>query len=227
MFRFFKKISFVIFLFYIYSYSYSSDLIKTKCYKTENPIGEVCLFEDKKALGENSSKYKDSCEENSKLPVKNLKKYELQTTDINNNEIDRQYLSPLTSLNLLKIKVNGIKTFTTSYENSACSIWRGSVESPFWVINGKIIYFTINDKRVVFTKTLKRSWIPVSDGFLEAYSEYSPDRGNPKIDGGWITVYKRYQFINNVWAVKEKLNFAHTEFENEVNEIYFPERVKN
>ena len=29
------------------------NLIKTKCYKTEDPIGEVCLFEDRKAVSTN------------------------------------------------------------------------------------------------------------------------------------------------------------------------------
>lgn len=205
----------------------SADLIKTKCYKTESPVGEVCLFEDKKAIGANAAKYQGTCEEDAKLPFKDLKNSELQVTDSEGKETDRQKIAPLTSLNLLKIKVNGAKTYFTSYQNLACGSFRGDEESPFWVVNGNIKFLIINNKKITFMHTLKRAWTSVNDGFLEAISEYSPERGNPKIDDGWITIYKRYQFLNNTWITKEKLKFILTEFENELVEKDFPERTKN
>ena len=75
--------------------------------------------------------------------------------------------------------------------------------------------------------TLKRAWTPVSDGFLEARSELNEARGNPKIDNGFITIYTRYQLLNNSWVTKEKLKFGLTEFETELVEKDFPERAKN
>ena len=104
----FKKISISIALLFTCVAAMSADLIKTKCYKTESPVGEVCIFEDKKAIGANAAKYQGTCEEEAKLPVKDLKNPELQVTDSQGNETDRQKISPLTSLNLLKIKVNVI-----------------------------------------------------------------------------------------------------------------------
>jgi len=193
----FEKISISIALLLTCVTAMSADLIKTKCYKTESPVGEVCIFEDKKAIGANAAKYQGTCEEDAKLPVKNLKNSELQVTDSEGKETDRQKIAPLTSLNLLKIKVNGAKTFFTSYQNLACGSFRGDEESPFWIVNGNIKFLDINNKKITFMHTLKRAWIPVNDGFLEATSEYSPERGNPKIDDGWITIYKRYQFLNN------------------------------
>ena len=205
----------------------SAELIKTKCYKTDNPVGEVCLFEDKKAIGANAAKYQGTCEEDAKLPVKDLKNPELQVTDSQGKETDRQKIDPLTSLNLLKIKVNGAKTFFTSYQSLGCGSFSGTAYSPFWVINGKIIFLSVSDKPIIFMSTLKRAWAPVSDGFLEARSEFNEKRGNPKIDDGFITIYTRYQLLNNSWVTKEKIKFGLTEFETELLEKDFPERAKN
>jgi hypothetical protein len=205
----------------------SADLIKTKCYKTESPVGEVCIFEDRRALGVNAAKYQDTCEEEAKLPVKDLKSPELQVTDSEGKETDRKKIAPLTSLNLLKIKVNGAKTFFTSYQSLGCGSFSGTGYSPFWVVNGKINFLSIGNKEITFMNTLKRGWKPVSDGFLEARSELSEKRGNPKIDDGFITIYTRYQLLNNSWVTKEKLKFGLTEFETELVEKDFPERAKN
>ena len=40
-------------------YAKDDNLIKTKCYKTEDPVGEVCLFEDRKAVSTNKEKYQE------------------------------------------------------------------------------------------------------------------------------------------------------------------------
>ena len=223
----FKKISISIALLFTCVAAMSADLIKTKCYKTETPVGEVCIFEDKKAIGANAAKYQVKCEEEAKLPVKDLKNPELQVTDSQGNETDRQKIAPLTSLNLLKIKVNGAKTFFTSNQSLGCGSFSGTAYSPFWVVNGKINFLSISNKQIIFMNTLKRAWTPVSDGFLEARSELNEERGNPKIDDGFITIYTRYQLLNNSWVTKEKLKFGLTEFETELVEKDFPERAKN
>ena len=40
--------------------------------------------------------------------------------------------------------------FYTSYRNSACSVWRGSVHTPFWIVDGKINYLNIDNKNKFF-----------------------------------------------------------------------------
>ena len=223
----YKNISISITLLLTCATALSAELIKTKCYKTESPVGEVCLFEDKKAIGANAAKYQGTCEEDAKLPVKDLKNPELQVTNSEGKETDRQKIEPLTSLKLLKIKVNGEKTFFTSYQSLGCGSFSGTAYLPFWIVNGKINFLSISNKQVIFMNTLKRAWTPVSDGFLEARSELNEKRGNPKIDGGFITIYTRYQLLNNSWVTKEKLKFGLTEFETELVEKDFPERAKN
>jgi len=223
----FKKISISIALLLTCVAAMSADLIKTKCYKTESPVGEVCIFEDKKVMGANAKKYFE-CEEHGvpKLSAKDLKNSELRITDSEGKEIDRQKIAALASLNLLKIKINGAKTFYTSYESVGCKSGSGTENSPFWVVNGKINFLSINNKQITFMNTLKSAWTPVSDGFLEARSELNEERGNPKIDDGFITIYTRYQLLNNSWVTKEKLKFGLTEFETELLEKDFPERAK-
>ena len=202
----------------------SADLIKTKCYKTESPVGEVCIFEDKKAIGANAAKYQGDCDhQDTNLSAKNLKNYELQVTDSQGKEIDRQKIAPLTSLNLLKIKVNGTKTFyLQDSESLICTSQRGDGNFPFWVIDGKINFFKINNKLINFKSSLKSKWAPVSDGFLEAKSELDWKKDEPS----WVTIYRRYQFENNKWIVIEKSKKIMTEFETDLDEKDFPERAK-
>jgi hypothetical protein len=202
----------------------ASEIIKTKCYKTESPTGEVCIFEDKRALGPNKNKYQDRCEEAAKLPYKNLIESELRVTDSSGKETDRQKIPALTSLNLLKVRVNNSKTFSTSYTNSACSIFSGDGNTPFWVNNGKILFLIVDNNRVNFMNTLRKTWFPVADGFLEATSSFASEKEFPKGEG-WATSYIRYQYLNNSWVVKKTIKSGWSEFEPPPNESDFPSRL--
>ena len=204
------------------TYAKDDNLIKTKCYKTEDPVGEVCLFEDRKAVSTNKAKYQQTCVEDAKLSIKTISQPELRVTDSNGKESNRVKIEYLSELNLVKLRVADKKTFYTSYENSACSVWSGSVNTPFWVSDGKINYLKIDNKEKSFMYTLRKSWSAVSDGFLEAVSEPSAKED----DVEWKTSYIRYQFLNGVWIIRKKVTPAMTEFEELPNEKDFPARVK-
>ena len=203
-------------------YAKDDNLIKTKCYKTEDPVGEVCLFEDRKAVSTNKEKYQDTCEESAKLSIKTISQPELRVTDLNGTESNRVKVEYLSELNLVKLRVAGKKTFYTSYENSACSVWRGSVNTPFWVSDGKINYLKVDNKEKNFMYTLRKSWFAVSDGFLEAVSEPFAKED----DVQWKTSYIRYQYSNGVWIIRRKVIPEMTEFEELPNEKDFPARAK-
>ena len=125
-------------------------LIKTKCYKTDDSIGEVCLFEDRKAVSTNKEKYQETCVDTAKPPLKNLAQPELRVTNSTGTESDRIKVPYLSSLNLINLRVADKKTFYTSHESSACSIFSGSVNIPFWVLSGKINYFKVDNKEKKF-----------------------------------------------------------------------------
>jgi hypothetical protein len=196
------------------------NLIKTKCYKTEDPIGEVCLFEDRKAVSTNKEKYQERCEETAKLSIKNLSQPELRVTNSTGTESDRIKVPYLATLNLINLRVTDKKTFYTSYENSACSIFSGSVNMPFWVTSGKINYFKIDNTEKRLMSTLRKSWSAVNDGFLEAVSDLSGSNSD------WKTSYIRHQYINGTWIATKKVIPEMTDFEAPVNEKVFPPRAK-
>ena len=204
-------------------YAKDDNLIKTKCYKTEDPVGEVCLFEDRKAVSTNKEKYQETCEEPAKLSIKTITQPELRVTDSNGTESDRTKIQYLSELNLVKMRVADKKTFYTSYKNSACSVWRGSIHTPFWVADGKIIYLNIDNKNKFFMNTLRKTWSPVYDGFLEVASELSKTEGIP-----WETSFIRYQNISGKWISAKRTIPEMTEIENDesLNEKNFPPRVK-
>ena len=196
-------------------------LVKTKCFKVEEPVGEVCLFEDRKAVADKKDKYKNTCEAPATLSIKSLTQSELRVTDANGAESDRVKIEYLSTLNLINTKVNGKKSFYTSHENSACSVWRGSVNTPFWVTNGKITYFKIDNQDKSFMTTIRKSWSGVYDGFLEGISE--PSEKNGAVE--WQTSYIRYQYIAGRWVVRKKVVRELTDFEIALNEKDFPLRI--
>lgn len=202
-------------------YAKQDDLIKTKCYKTEDPVGEVCLFEDRRAIAANKAKYQDTCEEAAKLSVNSLLVPELRVVDSGGAELDRVKIPYLSTLNLMTVRVAERKTFYTSRQNSACSVFRGGIHSPFWVSSGKISYFTIGEKQKNFMTTLRKSWLPVYDGFLEATSEPSNARADD-----WKTTYRRYQDFNGKWGSIVRVIPELTEFESVLNEKDFPARTR-
>ena len=204
-------------------YAKEDNLIKTKCYKTEDPVGEVCLFEDRKAVSTNKEKYQETCEDSAKLSIKTLSQPELRVTDSNGTESDRAKIQYLSELNLVKLRVADKKTFFTSYKNSACSVWRGSIHTPFWVADGKINYLNIDNKNKFFMNTLRKTWSPVIDGFLEVNSELANKEGIP-----WETSFIRYQNISGKWISTKRTIPEMTEIENDepLNEKNFPPRVK-
>jgi hypothetical protein len=198
------------------------NLIKTKCYKTEDPVGEVCLFEDRKAVSTNKEKYQQTCEDAAKLSIKTISQPELRVTDSNGTESNRVKIEYLSELNLVKLRVAGKKTFYTSYENTYCGVSRGSENTPFWVSDGKINYLKIDNKEKSFMSTLMKSWSAVNDGFLEAVSE--PFKKGE--DVAWKTSYTRYQYLNRVWVIRKKVTPEMTQFEELPNEKDFPARAK-
>ena len=204
-------------------YAKDDNLIKTKCYKTEDPVGEVCLFEDRKAVSTNKEKYQDTCEEPAKLSIKTLSQPELRVTDSSGTESDRAKVQYLSELNLVKLKVADKKTFYTSYKNSACGGWSGSDHTPFWIVDGKINYLSIDNKNKSFMSTLRKAWSPVYDGFLEVSSELANKEGIP-----WETSFIRYQKINGKWISVKRTVPEMIEIENDepLNEKNFPPRVK-
>jgi len=204
-------------------YAKDDNLIRTKCYKTEDPVGEVCLFEDRKAVSTNQEKYQKTCTEPAKLSVKTLTQSELRVTNSSGEELDRTKIPYLSSLNLMNSRVNDKKSFYTSYKNGECSVWRGLIQAPFWVVDGKIRYLKIENKNKEFMITMRKFWSPVNDGFLEVVSELANKEGIP-----WETSFVRYQYINGRWVVAIKTIPEMTEFENDdpLEEKDFPLRVK-
>ena len=198
------------------------NLIKTKCYKTEDPIGEVCLFEDRKAVSTNKEKYQQTCEEDAKLSIKTISQPELRVTNSTGTESDRVKIEYLSELNLVKLRVASKKTFFTSYKNTYCGVSRGSVNTPFWVSDGKINYIKVDNNEKIFMSTLKKWWSAVNDGFLEAVSE--PFKKEE--DVAWKTSYTRYQYLNGVWIIRKKVTPEVTEFEEPPNEKNFPSRAE-
>ena len=203
-------------------YAGESDLIKTKCYKTEDPVGEVCLFEDRRAVAANKEKYQENCEASAKFSVKTLSQPELRVTDLSGMELDRVKIPYLSTLNLMSLRVNEKKSFYTSYQNSACGSFLGDVQSPFWVLGGKINYLRIENKTKDFLITLRRSWAPVRDGFLEGASWLDDSTGDK-----WKTSYRRYQYVDGAWNVTERGVAEMTDFsDTPLNEKDFPSRLR-
>ena len=44
---------------------------------------------------------------------------------------------------MLKIKVNGAKTFFTSNQSLGCGSFSGTAYLPFWIVNGKINFYLL------------------------------------------------------------------------------------
>jgi len=218
------SIPFLSFLLLLSATCYAKDdnLIKTKCYKTEDPVGEVCLFEDRKAVSTNKEKYQDTCEDPAKISVKTISQPELRVTDSKGTESARVKVEYLSELNLVKLRVAGRKTFYISHENGACGVWKGSIHTPFWVSDGKIDYLKIDNKETSFMETSMKSWSAVNDGFLEALIEPFAKED----DVQWKTSYIRYQYLNGVWTIRKKVIPEMTEFEELKSEKNFPARAK-
>lgn len=169
-------------------------LIKTRCYKTESPAGEVCLFEDRKAIAGNKEKYQDTCEKSASLSMRNLIQSELRVVSTGGVETDRVKVQNLSELDLVKFRVLDKKTFYVSVRNGACSIFEGVIYTPFWVVDGKIYFMNIENKNKYFMKTLRKTWAPVHDGFLEVISEPAKSDGTQ-----WETNFIRYQNLSGKW----------------------------
>jgi hypothetical protein len=215
----------IIFLFLLHcfaAHAQDNKLIKTRCYKTEDPVGEICLFEDRKAVAANKEKYQETCEKSASLSVKNLIQPELRVSNSSGVETDRVKVQSLSDLNLAQLRVLNKKTFYTAYKNSACSVYAGVIYAPFWVLGGKIYFMSLENKNIYFMKTLRRTWTPVHDGFLEVVSEPA------KSDNiQWETSFIRYQNISGKWVSFKKTIPELLEIENDelLNEKNFPKRV--
>jgi len=156
----------------------ANTLIKTKCYITESPEGEVCIFQDRRSLGSRFNLYVDSCPGEPKLDPRLLISSELRVFDKGGIETDRRRIGSVMTLELSKVRVDNLKTFFASTQNingdsfGACSNYsQGRLDTPFWVIDGKINFVLLDELRPKsFRSTLKQTWAPVKDGFLEAES---------------------------------------------------------
>ena len=62
-----------------------------------------------------------------------------------------------------------------------------------------VVYLMVKGKEINFSIPMRRSWIPVHDGFFEGPSWLD----DPKKES-WKTTDRRYQYLNGVWITKEQ-----------------------